>query len=365
MKHFIRGFVFVFLIICLLKWNFQLNFILNGIGALENIIFWFRPLKYIDDTNASGIAFYRSILEGAPRHFTPVNSTEDIIVELFSTPEETQRIHMRIYRPKTELLSPVIVYFHGGGFVVGSITTHEQITSRLALQTGFAVVSVEYRLAPENKFPAAPLDCIAATKWIHENAVELGFDANYLIVAGDSAGGTLAAIVARELTSSMIHFQLLIYPSIPSLSRYSASRLRNYNAPILSQHTMTWYMLRYYRDWSDESHSLACPLVGGIPKDLPPALIITAEFDPLLDDVEVYAQMLVAAGVKTEYRYYAGTVHGFFGIFFLPHGLIAVDEAAAAINFSVLEAKANSFTPPNKPQTVNLEAKFKSIISKE
>ena len=226
-------------------------------------------------------------------------------------------IPVRIYHPSAATAPlPVLVYFHGGGWVIGDIDTHDDVCRSLCRQSESVVVSVDYRLAPEHKFPAAVDDCIAATQWVVDNANELGIDTNRLAVGGDSAGGSLSAIVtqwARDNNGPDIKFQLLIYPatdmtmSYPSIKTYS----EGYR---LTQAAMDWFIDHYMRNEEDKRDVKASPLFADDFTNLPKALIMTAGFDPLVDEGKAYADKLQAAGVAVEYICYDGMIHGFFAM---------------------------------------------------
>jgi acetyl esterase len=231
-------------------------------------------------------------------------------------PGPAGEIPIRIYRPFRTGVSPVLVYFHGGGWVIGDLDTHDDICRALAHHADCLVVSVDYRLAPEHKFPAAIDDALAATHWVVENADELNIDAGRLAVGGDSAGGNLAAVVshlARDRNGPAIRYQLLIYPATDmTLSYPSIEQLgEGYR---LTSAAMRWFVDHYLRDRQDQSDPKASPLFASDFSGLPPALVITAGFDPLRDEGKAYADKLAAAGVEVDYRCYEGMVHGFFGM---------------------------------------------------
>jgi acetyl esterase len=226
-------------------------------------------------------------------------------------------IPLRIYTPAAAAGAlPVLVYFHGGGWVIGDLDTHDDICRAFCHHAGCMVVSVDYRLAPEHKFPAAADDAFAATRWVAANAATLGIDPDRLAVGGDSAGGNLAAVVAhlaRDHGGPAIRYQLLIYPATDmQLSHPSVSELaEGYR---LSRADMRWFIDHYLRDDNDKTDPKASPLHAGSFTGLPPALVITAGFDPLRDEGKAYADKLSAAGVEVYYHCYEGMVHGFFGM---------------------------------------------------
>jgi acetyl esterase len=224
-------------------------------------------------------------------------------------------IPVRVYRPQSDTPLPVVVYFHGGGFVIGDIHTHDATCQRLAAGVPAVVVSVDYRLAPEHVFPAAVDDCEAATQWVSAHAADLGADPARLAVAGDSAGGNLAAVVARRARDAggpPIVFQLLVYPCT-DLTRSLPSHTENGTGYLLDNDAMDWFMAHYVGD-DDLEHADASPLAVADLAGLPPALVVTAEFDPLRDEGEAYADRLRAAGVKVVSSRYDGMIHGFYGL---------------------------------------------------
>jgi acetyl esterase len=228
----------------------------------------------------------------------------------------TGRIPLRLYRPAgvpdaTRL--PVYVYFHGGGWVIGDLESHDQLCRALANAIPAIVVSVDYRLAPEHKFPAAAEDAIAATRWIAANGRRIGIDAAKLAVGGDSAGGNLAAVVsidARDHGGPKLAFQFLVYPATdmrmgwPSLERH-AQQLP------LTRAGMNWFINHYLRDPGEKTDWRASPLLAKSLTGLPPALVLTAGFDPLCDEGEAYAEALRKAGVAVTRERFEGQVHGF------------------------------------------------------
>jgi acetyl esterase len=236
----------------------------------------------------------------------PVHSVRDLVME-------ESGLTLRIYRPAGDGPLPTLVYFFGGGWTLGSIETADGVCRRLANLVPCQVITVGYRLAPENPFPAAVHDCHQATQWIAAHAVELGVDVARLAVGGDSAGGNLAAattLLARDSGPSLAG-QLLVYPN--TLYGSDTASMRAGDDPFLFNRTsVNWYWKHYLRDESDGTNPLASPLLAPSHAGLPPALVITAEFDPLRDEGEYYAEKLFAAGVPTELTRYDGMVHGFY-----------------------------------------------------
>lgn len=243
-------------------------------------------------------------------------------------------IPVRVYRPAADGLLPLLVYFHGGGWTVGDIDSHDNVCRALARRTPCVVVSVDYRLAPEHKFPAAAEDCYAATKWSAAHARELGGDPKRISIGGDSAGGNLSAVVAlmaRDHGGPPLRHQLLVYP-VTDARCDSHSYVENADGYFLTRTMMTWFWNHYLASPDDGESPLASPMRADSLAGLPPALVITAEFDPLRDEGEGYGARLQAAGVPTTVTRYDGMLHGFFGMTSVfDQADPALDQAAAAI----------------------------------
>ncbi|MCY1343552.1 Carboxylesterase NlhH [compost metagenome] len=219
----------------------------------------------------------------------------------------------RLYRPLDRRDLPLLVFFHGGGFVIGTLDTHDNLCRSLAEQTGAAVVSVAYRLAPEAKFPAAPQDCYRATCALVERAAELGVDVSRLALAGDSAGANLAIAVSRLAASQggpRIAYQCLFYPVTEGRCD-SASYTEFADGYFLSRAAMQWFWQQYLGDPAQVDDPLASPLRAADFAGLPPTTLLTAEFDPLRDEGEAFAARLQQAGVATRVERCAGMIHGF------------------------------------------------------
>lgn len=237
-----------------------------------------------------------------------MHRTEEIAIEV-----EGGQIPVRVYHPADVQNLPVLIYFHGGGWVLGNVDTHDGYCRALAAGAGIKVVSVDYRLAPEHKFPTAAEDCYAATCWISKNAASLGGDPQRIAVGGDSAGGNLAAVVAlmaRDRSGPEIAFQLLNYP-ITDFDLETASYNENAAGYGLTKDTMNWFWNHYLPTPKDASNPYACPLKAESLASLPPALVVTAEYDPLRDEGEAYARRLSKEGGATELVRYDGMIHGF------------------------------------------------------
>ena len=208
---------------------------------------------------------------------------------------------------------PALVFFHGGGWVVGDLDTHDGPCRMLANAARCAVISVDYRLAPEHKFPAAFDDCAFATAWIAENAAALGIDTTRLAIGGDSAGGNLAAAVclwARARGAPTLRFQLLIYPAVDMAMSHESHRIHTAGLP-LTHGTAVWFRELYLRHADDQADWRASPLRAAELATLPPAYVLTVGYDPLYTEGEIFAQRLRAAGVAVTHRHLPDQIHGF------------------------------------------------------
>lgn len=239
-------------------------------------------------------------------------------VEDRKIPGPAGQIPVRIYTPAGAGPFAALVYFHGGGWVIGNIETHDATCRQLTAGAGCVTISVDYRLAPEHKFPAGPEDCYAAAKWVADNARSLNVGENRLAVGGDSAGGNLAAVVAlmaRDRGGPKVAFQLLIYPATDCADDTPSHREFAQVSPdyILSRADMEWFW-GHYLGPTDKSNPIACPALAKSLANLPPAFVITAEVDPLRDEGEAYAEALRKAGVNVKLKRYNGVCHGFFSM---------------------------------------------------
>jgi acetyl esterase len=232
-----------------------------------------------------------------------------------SIPSDYGPIPARFYRAtKGKGPCPLLVYFHGGGFMVGSLTLYDTTCRRLATHGDCAVLSVDYRMAPETQFPGAVLDAYAATRWASDNANMLNIDPEKIAVGGDSAGGNLAAVLAQMALDSnefKVALQILIYP-LTDQSRAYPSYERNASGYMLTTAALYWFMDNYIPDPEDRKDPRASPMLRPSLEGLPPALVISAEFDPLVDENEAYAKRLREAGVPTDYVCFPGMIHPFF-----------------------------------------------------
>jgi acetyl esterase len=236
----------------------------------------------------------------------PIHETRDLVAD---------GVPCRLYRPNDDTTLGLLVYFHGGGWVLGDLDSHDQVCRILANGSGHAVLSVGYRLAPEHPYPAAVDDAVAATRWAYGHAEQLGCRADRLAVGGDSAGGNLAAVVA-QLAPIPLTFQLLIYP-VTDCTQQQPSYEQNGEGYFLTRHGMSWF-IDHYLSGNDGSPKDArvSPLFGAdhVLASSPPALVITAEFDPLRDEGDAYARRLAELGVPTSHVTFQGMFHGFFSL---------------------------------------------------
>jgi acetyl esterase/lipase len=253
-------------------------------------------------------------------------------------------IPLRLYRPRgvdAGVALPALVFFHGGGWVIGDLETHDVLCRQLTAEAGIAVVAVDYRLAPEAKFPAAADDAWAATRWVVAHADRLAIDARRIAVGGDSAGGNLAAVVAllaRDAGAPAIAFQALLYPVIdvgiewPSYQQLGEGYL-------LTSQSMRWFIGHYLTSDKEAVDWRVSPLRAPSLRGVPPALIVTAGFDPLRDEGEAYARALRDAGVRVDYVCYGGMIHGF-----VPMGRLidTGNRAASHVAASLREALAGT-----------------------
>ena len=250
-----------------------------------------------------------------------------------SIPVDGGEIPVRLYVPGGGRY-PVFVYYHGGGWTFGDLDAYDHSCRALANAAGCLVASVAYRLSPEHRFPVAPHDCYAALQWAAANAASFGGDPARLAVGGDSAGGNLAAVVAqmaRDRAAPALRYQVLVYP-VTDHGFETASYRENGEAYLLTTALMRWFWSQYLGGHGDGASPLASPLRCGDLTGLAPALVITAEFDPLRDEGEAYAARLRTAGVAVTQTRYDGMIHGFFtltGVF--DRGRHAVSQAASCL----------------------------------
>jgi acetyl esterase len=309
---------------------------------------------------AQGLLEQMAAAGGPPLEEMPVEAARQMIAamaELAGPPEEVARVEdravpgpeagveipVRIYTPAGTGPLPALVYFHGGGWVIGNIESHDAPCRALANAAGCVVVSVDYRLAPEFKYPAAAEDCYVATRWVAENAAALGVDPQRIAVGGDSAGGNLTAVVslmARDRGGPPLIFQLLVYP-VTDYAYETVSYQENADGYLLTRASMVWFWDHYLPGEDAGAEPYASPIRAKDLTGLPPALVITAEFDPLRDEGEAYAARLQQAGVPVTLHRYDGMIHGFFqmaGV--LEPGKAAIEESAQALRAAFTQPAA-------------------------
>lgn len=276
---------------------------------------------------AEGRALYRAMQPAAPQ--IAVGSVADRII-----PGPGGDLPIRIYTPKGKGPFPVCVHFHGGGWVIGDLDTHDAQCRDLCNLAHCIVMAVDYRLAPEHRYPAAAEDCFAATVWTAKNAASINADPSRIAVAGDSAGGNLAAVVsqmARDRKGPRIALQVLVYP-VTEAGFDTPSYRDNAEGYLLTRDSMHWFWDHYCPNAADRAHPYAAPARAKDLTNLPPALILTAEFDPLRDEGEAYAKRLRGAGIATTLTRYDGQIHGFAAMFeIFDAGKRALEESSAAL----------------------------------
>jgi acetyl esterase len=259
-------------------------------------------------------------------------------VRNLAAPGPAGPIPLRLYRPlgaRPDTVLPALVYYHGGGWVIGDLDTHDTLCRELANLSGCAVVAVDYRMGPEHRFPAAVDDALAAAEWVRAQAAALGIDAKRLAVGGDSAGGNLAAVVAlaaRDAGDLPIAFQLLIYPAT-DMRRGHPSHTSNGQGYLLTRDTISYFHDHYITDARHDLDWRASPLLHPDLSGLPPALVLTAGFDPLRDEGLAYASALTAAGNRATYVCFERQIHGFIVM-----GRV-LDEANAAVSMCAAELR--------------------------
>lgn len=240
---------------------------------------------------------------------------------------------VRIYTPEGSGPFPVIVYFHGGGYVLCNLDTHNQLCHEICNRSEAILVSVDYRLAPEHKYPAAVDDCLAATRWVAQNVKEYGGIPERMAVAGDSCGGTLATVTnirIRDEGGPDLSGQLLVYPITDYYDPPTQSYIDNADGYFLTSDAMKWFLDLYLKSPAEANHPQVSPLRCDNLAGLAPAYVITAEFDPLRDEGDQYAQRLREAGVETVHKPCPGMIHGFYSqIGILDRSAQAIDDSCA------------------------------------
>jgi acetyl esterase len=253
-------------------------------------------------------------------------------------------VPLRLYRPQATgggaASLPVLVYFHGGGWTIGDLETHDVLCRQLCVGAGIAVLSVDYGLGPEVRFPGGVDDCVQATRWLRAHATELGLDATRIAVGGDSAGGNLAAVVALTLRDGgdpPLAYQLLIYPAT-DMRAVAPSHSHNGQGYLLTSDSIAYYRGHYIENPAHWADWRASPLLAADLTRLPPALVLTAGYDPLRDEGRQYADALSAAGNRVEYICFERQIHGFITMGrVLQEALTAVDLCAATLKRALFQ----------------------------
>lgn len=297
------------------------------------------PIETLDYANARATPTFKNAVEEMASQSA---TTRAMNVAMPAMPEPIEKIEhiqiptrdgevlARVFYPNADENLPVIVYFHGGGWVIANLDVYESSCRALCNAAEAIVVSVNYRQSPEAKFPAAINDAYDATQWVMNNASQLGGDPKRVAIAGESAGGNMATVTclqAKEQGGSMPVAQLLVYP-VTDTSMSQASYAENEDTVPLHSSMMPWFMKYYLGEDADKTHKYIAPLQADDVSGLPPAIIITAEHDPLRDEGEQYAKKLADAGVSVKFQRYDGVVHEFFGL------AGAVSKAADAVKFA-------------------------------
>lgn len=288
------------------------------------------PLEQLSPAEArEGMRKSREILQPDPPQMSDVRD--------LTCPGPAGPIKLRLYRPasaKAGDILPVLVFYHGGGWVIGDLDTHDVLARQLAASSGVAVVAVDYRLAPEHRFPAAVDDSFAATRWVADNGKALGIDPSRLAIGGDSAGGNLAAVVAlmaRDKGGLVIRYQLLIYPATDT-SQTQVSHTENAAVLPLTKQAMDWFWAHYMGGQDGTQDYRASPLMAPSLINLPPAYVITVGYDVLRDEGLDYADKLEAARVGVTRKHYPGQIHGFISMGrIIKDANSAVADAGAAL----------------------------------
>jgi acetyl esterase len=289
------------------------------------------PYEALTPTEARALFLAgREVLSSPPQRVAEIR-------ELSAPRASGGAIPARLYRPFGTIgtaMLPGLVFFHGGGWVIGDLESHDPLCRHLANASGCAVVSVDYRLAPEHKFPAAVEDCLLATEWVAETGSSLGIDSDRLAVGGDSAGGNLAAVtslLARDRGAPPLRYQLLLYPPVDCTGNHQ-SHSRFAEGYLLTRATMRWFSEQYLRGPEDAATWRASPLHAADFAGLPPAFVLTAGFDPLCDEGFAYAERLREHGVAVHHRHVADQIHGFLLMSkIIGAALLELDQAGAAL----------------------------------
>ncbi len=276
----------------------QVQGLLNEFAAMGG-----PPIHELSVEDARAVSEEMKAMSGEP---IEVGSVRDITI-----PVDGAEIGARVYSPPGSGPHPVVMFFHGGGWVICSLDTHDNLAREICRDAEAVVVSVDYRMAPEHRYPTAAHDCFAATKWVADNAASLGADAGRLAVCGDSAGGNLSAVVsqmARDGGGPTISYAALIYPAV-DMTRKGGSLDENASGYFLETDGMHWFMNHYITE-TERSETMASPLLHADLSGLPDCFIATCEYDPLRDEGEAYGDALRANGVHVESKRYDGLIHG-------------------------------------------------------
>jgi acetyl esterase len=304
------------------------------------------PASYADGNAAAARAVFQHRLPKQPREPIPIT---DIDLDIRDQPP----VSVRMYRPSSDEALPSVMFVHGGGWVLGNLVDFDPLCSTLARRTGCAVVSVGYRLAPENRFPAAAEDCVRVLRWLAASGEHYGLDGSRLALVGDSAGGNLVAaagLVVRAPAEPRIRCQCLIYPML-DLEMDTQSHRQFGVGYGLTHRELVWFRDQYLGDPAQRADPMASPARAPDLRGSPPTYVMTAQFDPLRDEAESYAARLVAAGVATVVRRHPGMLHGFLDDFnALPAADRALDELAGYLRAN-LSARAVAESAPSEART--------------
>jgi acetyl esterase len=304
---------------------------------IANLLELLNAAPEIDLTSPDAVVTMRTMLDG---FMTMLGTGPDgIAQEDHAAPGPAGDVPVRLYRPDGVDRPGVLVFFHGGGFALGNVPSYDRECRILASEAGCAVASVEYRLAPEHPFPAAPDDCFSALSWVADQADQLGLDPERLAVAGDSAGGNLAAVTAlaaRDNGGPQLRLQLLLYPVVDLSSTMDAhaypSLLENAEGYFLEAVAMEAFQGWYVPDPGVRNDPSASPILASSLAGLPSAVVLTCEYDPLRDEGEAYAKALANAGVDVDLSRYDGAIHGVFQMSGMTDiGRRFMDEVVAAV----------------------------------
>jgi len=278
------------------------------------IVRWLAPLKEMPPTHTLPVEVVREGFKVRLAMMPPPPAVGAVVNR--TVPGPGGDIPVRIYTPFGVGPFPLTVYFHGGGFVLGNLDSHDHVCRHQCLAADCVVIAVDYRLAPEHKFPAAPDDCLAVTRWAADHAAEINIDKRRIALSGDSAGGNLVAVTAlriRDEGGPKICGQLMNCP-VTDFSMSQPSYRDNGTGYFLEMDTMRWFERHYIGNAADKNHPHAAPIYAKSFAGLPPAYVLTAEYDPLRDEGEQYADKLAAAGVPVVKKRYSDMIHAFPGL---------------------------------------------------